>query len=123
MGRLDVGYVWADWALVVTAASLEGHLAFKWGYLKPQRREVLKQAAERSQPEFRRISKAYHPFAVQHINPYYLFFFPFDRDQRTSINNEVCSIGPEGFRGPGPEVTGERCGLTPPGMTIRGRPS
>lgn len=106
--RFFIVVSWAIMAVVVTAVSLEGFLAFKWGYLRPRQRELLQQSHESTQPEFDRLSRAYHPFAVQHINPYYLFFFPFDRDERIGINNEVCSIDREGFRGPGPEEAGER---------------
>lgn len=108
MARVLVGLAWTVLIVVATSAALEGYLAFKWGYLKPRRRAFLKQHAVSTQPKFKRIEKAYYPFAVQHINPYYLFFFPFDQAERASINNDVCSIGPEGFRGPGPEAAGDR---------------
>jgi len=108
LAKFVVGVIWVILAFFVTAAALEGLLAFKWDVVKARQQAFLKQKANAAQPVFSRISKAYHPFAVQHINPYYLFFFPFDKEQRTSINNSVCSIGPKGFRGPSPEEVGDR---------------
>lgn len=61
-----------------------------------------------NKPVYDRLAAAYAAFAVQHINPHYLFFFPIDDATREEINNETCSVGPEGFRGPGPESAGGR---------------
>jgi hypothetical protein len=61
-------------------------------------------AAQIAKPRYEALRRAYKPFTIQYINPYYLFFFPFDPAKRAAINNTVCHINPEGFRGPGPET-------------------
>jgi len=55
-----------------------------------------------------RLHEAYAPFAVQYINPFYLFFFPLDLDARTAMNNPICSVDSAGFRGIGPQGRGNR---------------
>lgn len=107
IGKLIVGVLWALALVLLTATALELFLVAKWNYIKPAwggKRVLLRQPGDPDQPEFNRIANAYLPFAVQHINPYYLFFFPFDRNERTNLSNDVCTLGPEGFRGPGPEA-------------------
>jgi hypothetical protein len=44
----------------------------------------------------------YAYFRIQHLNPYYLFWFPYDAKERDKINNAVVSINNLGFRGPLP---------------------
>ena len=61
-----------------------------------------------SDPRYREIEAAYQPFAVQHLHPNYLFWFPLDAAQRQALNNPVCSLSAEGFRGPGPSERGTR---------------
>jgi len=57
---------------------------------------------------FQQLQKAYAPFTVQHINPFYTFFFPLDLNKRRSMNNPICSVDDNGFRGKGMERRGER---------------
>ena len=59
-------------------------------------------------PTYRAIEDVYLPFAVQHLHPNYLFWFPFGADERRALNNAVCSLSPDGFRGPGPAERGRR---------------
>src|SRR5262245_12182136 len=59
-------------------------------------------APEVDDPIARTLEDAYRPFAVQHLHPQYLFFFPLDPAERVAISNEVCSIDADGFRGEGP---------------------
>jgi hypothetical protein len=48
------------------------------------------------------LEEQYRPFAVQHLHPQFLFFFPLDPAVRASLGNEVCSVDADGFREPGP---------------------
>jgi hypothetical protein len=57
-------------------------------------------------PEAGRLNAAYDPFRIQHLSPFYLFFFPFEPERRLAMGNAVCSIGVEGFRGPAPAAAG-----------------
>lgn len=41
-------------------------------------------------------------------HPYYGWFFPLDLSARRAISTDVCTIGADGFRGPGPEARGGR---------------
>jgi len=45
---------------------------------------------------------------VQHLHPYYIFSLPYNNALINKINNPVCSIDSNGFRGPGPEERGEK---------------
>lgn len=54
------------------------------------------------------IAQKYQPFAVQHLHPFYYFFFPQSEREIAAINNDVVSITTQGFRGPGPEQKGDR---------------
>lgn len=52
----------------------------------------------------RDLDRAYEAFAVQHLHPTYLFFFPLDAEQRLALGNDVVSIDRDGFREPGPAL-------------------
>jgi len=47
--------------------------------------------------------KYYHGFCIQHLHPYYIFSLPYEISLINKINNPVCSIDINGFRGQGPE--------------------
>ncbi len=49
-----------------------------------------------------RLTRAYHPFTIQHLHPHYLFFFPLQAADRLALGNSVCSLDADGFREPGP---------------------
>jgi hypothetical protein len=87
---LVIAFLWVAALLVIAAAGAEWYL----------------EAAKRSRyaARYGRIDAAYASFRVQHINPFYLFFFPLEAARRAAMGNDVCSVGPDGFRGPGPEA-------------------
>jgi lysophospholipase L1-like esterase len=95
LGRILIAAVWAATLLLAGALMLEGYLK-----LKSDRRRSHQAVAPT--PVYTRLFDAYKPFAVQHINPFYLFFFPFDTGRRLAMNNDVCSVDADGFRGDGP---------------------
>jgi lysophospholipase L1-like esterase len=94
-GQALISALWAATVLLIAAMLLEGFLKLRWDHRSNR-------AAVDSTPVYTRVAKAYEPFAVQHINPFYLFFFPFDADRRRAINNATCSVDADGFRGDGP---------------------
>lgn len=47
-------------------------------------------------------------FATQYIHPHYLFFFPFDDEERAALNTPACKVDADGFRGEGPAFAGDR---------------
>jgi hypothetical protein len=58
--------------------------------------------------DVRRLRAAYRPFTIQHLHPYYLFFFPWQPSDRLALANAVCSLDADGFREPGPAAAGGR---------------
>jgi len=54
------------------------------------------------------LEKYYDEFRVQCLHPYYIFFLPYEGSLLKKINNSVCSIDRNGFRGKGPEERGKR---------------
>jgi len=104
IGRIVAALLWGLCLLVVLAAGLEFYLRAKTALAHrfSSREEPLRH------PVYDRLHADYLPFTVQHINPFYMFFFPYDRAQRVAMNNATCSIDANGFRGPGPEAAGER---------------
>lgn len=98
--RLLIFVMWGGLALLAAAAMLEGYLKV--------RSDWARRHAPAQMPNYARLADAYHPFAVQHLNPFSLFFFPLDPADRLALNDDICSIDENGFRGPGPELTGER---------------
>lgn len=100
LARLVIATIWVLFVAIVVAVGLELFLNFRW----LERREVKKTGKER----YDALSEGYHPFAVQHINPTYLFFLPFDPAERVALSNEFVTIDSAGFRGPGPESAGDR---------------
>jgi lysophospholipase L1-like esterase len=71
--------------------------------------EYFREASERKAPtEQQKIKLAYQPFAVQHLHPFYSFFFPLQPQDRLALANPVCSIDADGFREPGPAAAGSR---------------
>ena len=100
---LGWGAITAAWIAVfclLGATGLEFFLKFKW--------EAEEAKPYSNKPRFKQLVEAYRPFSVQHINPHYLFFFPFDRAKRAAVNNAVVTVNADGFRGPGPEKAGNR---------------
>lgn len=95
IGKMFIIGVWAATISLILLTSLEVYLNIKSAW-------YAKREAEKTRSTFEETCEAYLPFTVQHINPYYLFFFPFDRTERRKMNNEMCSVTPDGFRGPGP---------------------
>jgi hypothetical protein len=68
-------------------------------------------ATERFRPDRTTLSKlrrAYQPFTVQHLHPFYLFFFPLQPQDRLALANAVCSVDADGFREPGPAAADGR---------------
>ena len=61
-----------------------------------------------SRERFDALDRAYDPFKIQHINPFYLFSLPFHDEDRLAANNEICSVDANGFRGRGPEYADGR---------------
>ena len=55
-----------------------------------------------------RLTRAYHPFTIQHLHPHYLFFFPLQAADRLALGNSVCSLDADGFREPGLAHAGSR---------------
>lgn len=94
LGRAILMGVWLLCIAIAVPAGLELYLKAKAALAAEP--EVV------THPIFEQLRTDYLPFTVQHINPYYLFFFPYDRQQRVGMNNSTCSIDAEGFRGPGP---------------------
>ena len=62
----------------------------------------------KSQVSSSQIGHPYLPFSVQHLNPFYLFFFPFNVEKRISLSNTAVTLTAEGYRGDGPAARGER---------------
>jgi GDSL-like lipase/acylhydrolase family protein len=59
---------------------------------------------KKEKPIFTKLFEAYTPFSIQHLNPFYNFFFPYRVSDRTLLNNSICSIDNNGLRNPGPEA-------------------
>lgn len=100
LARVFIGGLWAFLIVLIIAVGLELFLSMRWS----DRREV----KDTGRPRHDRLMKAYHPFAVQYINPTYLFFFPFDPADRMALSNQYVTLDSAGFRGPGPEFAGDR---------------
>ena len=90
-GKILIIASWSILVLLAGALSLEGLLKLRWEWRQHNQQSTTS--------EYSKLYRAYYPFTVQHINPFYLFFFPFDVGKRLSINNTVCSIDKDGFRG------------------------
>ncbi len=95
LAKAVIAAVWVLVMATVLAVGLEFFLKMRWN----KRREVKQIGKER----YDELARAYHPFAVQHINPNYLFFFPFESEDRIALSNEHVTLDGAGFRGPGPE--------------------
>ena len=54
------------------------------------------------------LAYAYRPFSIQYINPFYLFFFPFNEEERVALSNSTVSLTADGYRGDGPSARGDR---------------
>ena len=90
-GKVLIIASWSILVLLAGALSLEGLLKLRWEWRQHKQ--------QKAPSEYTRLFNAYYPFTVQHINPFYLFYFPFDAKSRSSLNNNVCSIDKDGFRG------------------------
>jgi len=90
-GRVFIITLWILLALLVGTLLLEGCLQIRREWKRHYRPKVIS--------EYSKLCRAYYPFTIQHINPFYLFFFPFEAGDRSSINNHICSIDKHGFRG------------------------
>lgn len=100
VGKFLIGLVWLVLTGLLVATGVELFLKARSG------RASANSGVQK--PRYERLREAYGPFTIQHINPHYLFFFPFDPTKRAEINNEVCSVNEEGFRGPRPQNAGNR---------------
>ena len=60
------------------------------------------------QPRYEALRVRHQPFSVQHLHPFYTFFFSSDLEERRALNNPVCSVTDDGFRGPSPSERGSR---------------
>jgi hypothetical protein len=54
------------------------------------------------------LAYAYRPFSIQYINPFYLFFFPFNEEERVALSNSTVSLTADGYRGDGPSARDDR---------------
>jgi hypothetical protein len=104
IGRAVIGLVWAALVAVCGAIVLEALLALR------ERSGAAAESAPAAsgRPRYDRLHAAYLPFAIQHLHPIYLCFFPLDPAQRAALSNEVVHLDGEGFRGGGPEQAGGR---------------
>ena len=100
LAKALIAAVWVVVMLVVLAVGLEYFLKTR----SEKRREVRLIGKER----YDEFARAYYPFGFQHINPTYLFFFPFEPEARTALSNEHVTLDEAGFRGQGPEFVGDR---------------
>ncbi|HYB94439.1 MAG TPA: hypothetical protein VEC39_05675 [Vicinamibacterales bacterium] len=92
----------AAWVLVgVFAAAVSLEVALK-------ARAAWLQSDARQQSPLARRMREYAPFAVQHLHPHYLFFFPLDPADRLRLANAACSLDANGYREPGPAHAGGR---------------
>jgi lysophospholipase L1-like esterase len=105
--------VWATLLAVCAAVAVEAGLALR------ARRDTAPEPSGRTR--YDRLHAAYLPFAIQHLHPVYLFFFPFDPAQRAALSSPVVHLDREGFRGGGPEhARGRRLGFLLGGSTAFG---
>jgi lysophospholipase L1-like esterase len=113
LGRAAIGAVWLLVLGVAAAVAVEGVLAF---------RERARPAhTTPARPRYDRLHEAYIPFAVQHLHPVYLFFFPFEPGARAALSNDVVHLDAEGFRGGGPaRADGRALGFLVGGSTAFG---
>jgi hypothetical protein len=100
LGKLVIVLVWVLLVGLVASIGLELFLKLRW----EKRREVKEVGLE----YYDQLRRAYHPFAIQHVNPNYLFFFPFEPKDRVALSNQFVSLDSAGFRGPGPEYSADR---------------
>jgi len=54
------------------------------------------------------LAYAYRPFSIQYINPFYLFFFPFNEKERVALSNSTVRLTVDGYRGDGPSARDDR---------------
>lgn len=80
--------IWTTAFVILTAFGVEWYLSGGDRY--------------RHAPYYSQLHQAYNAFRIQHLNPFYMFFFPLERDARTALGNDVVSIDADGFRGRGP---------------------
>lgn len=100
LGKVAIALIWGLLLSLVLAIGLEAFLKARWA----KRREVKEVGLE----QYDRLTKAYHPFAIQYIHPTYLFFFPFAPEDRVALSNAYVTLDRAGFRGPGPEQAAGR---------------
>lgn len=103
VGTTLIGLLWLLVLVLAGAASLELLLRIQ-SYVEERKQAEYADPA----PRYERLSKAYYPFSVHHLHPQYFFFFPLDPGRRAALSNEICSVGADGFRGPGPAAAGGR---------------
>ncbi|MCC6355455.1 MAG: SGNH/GDSL hydrolase family protein [Verrucomicrobiae bacterium] len=100
LGCAAIAAAWLFALLAVAAGCLELFLAMG-------ERARARASAER-RPKWTELQARYEPCTIQHINPHFLFFFPYDTRQRARLNNQTVTVDSRGFRGPGPEARGGR---------------
>jgi hypothetical protein len=100
LAKAVVVLVWLVVGTLGLAIGLEFFLKSRWA----DRRSVKVTGVQRLDAA----TKAHHPFAIQHVNPNYLFFFPFDSTDRVALSNEFVTLDASGFRGKGPEFVEDR---------------
>lgn len=96
LGLAAISVVWLSALLAMAAGCTELFLAVA-------EKSRAKASAER-RPKWTELQARYEPYTIQHINPHYLFFFPYDVRQRARLNNQTVNVDSRGFRGPGPEA-------------------
>ena len=80
--------IWTAGFLTLTAFGVEWYLSRGKSY--------------QHAPYYSQLDRSYDAFRIQHLNPFYMFFFPLERDARIALGNDVVSIDADGFRGRGP---------------------
>jgi len=96
IGKVFIFFVWFFFLLFIGVIGLE--LVFR----------MTSKVDQEQRPVYEKIRAAYRPFSIQYLDPLYLFFFSIDKTKRIAVNNEICSVTEEGFRGKGPEEAGTR---------------
>ena len=105
--RVVVGLIWIVTAIVAAVVLAELGFESRAAYKEAAYIRAVRPIATPS-PRRDALASAYAPFAVQHLHPQYLFFFPLDRQTRTTMGNPTASIDADGFREPGPSQANGR---------------
>lgn len=118
--RVVVGLIWIVTAIVAVVVLAELGFESRAAYKEAAYIRAVRPVAPPS-PRLDALSLAYQPFNVQYLHPQYLFFFPLDRQTRTTMGNPTASIDANGFREPGPaQADGRRLAVMLGGSAVFG---